>query len=153
MSLTIIKGTILSAPAFGKLEVTENGFLIAENGKITGVFPVLPEAYAGAPVEDFGDALVLQTMADLHLHAPQYPMLGTGMDRPLLEWLDTYAFPTEARFSDPGYAREIYSRLAGELIAGGTTRVCMFSSLHREGTLILMEELEKAGGEARGKAA
>ena len=128
MSLTIIKGTILSAPAFGKLEVTENGFLIAENGKITGVFPVLPEAYAGAPVEDFGDALVLQ-----------------GMDRPLLEWLDTYAFPTEARFSDPGYAREIYSRLAGELIAGGTTRVCMFSSLHREGTLILMEELEKAG--------
>ena len=145
MSLTIIKGTILSAPAFGKLEVTENGFLIAENGKITGVFPVLPEAYAGAPVEDFGDALVLQTMADLHLHAPQYPMLGTGMDRPLLEWLDTYAFPTEARFSDPGYAREIYSRLAGELIAGGTTRVCMFSSLHREGTLILMEELEKAG--------
>ena len=105
MSLTIIKGTILSAPAFGKLEVTENGFLIAENGKITGVFPVLPEAYAGAPVEDFGDALVLQTMADLHLHAPQYPMLGTGMDRPLLEWLDTYAFPTEARFSDPKIGR------------------------------------------------
>ena len=145
MSLTIIKGTIISAPAFGKLEVTENGFLIAEDGKITGVFPVLPEKYAGAPVEDFGDALVLQTMADLHLHAPQYPMLGMGMDRPLLEWLDAYAFPTEARFADPGYAREIYSRLAGELIAGGTTRVCMFSSLHREGTLILMEELEKAG--------
>lgn len=145
MSVTIIKGTIISAPVFGELEVTENGFLIAEDGKITGVFPVLPEAYAGAPVEDFGDALVLQTMADLHLHAPQYPMLGMGMDRPLLEWLDAYAFPTEARFADTGYAREIYSRLAGELIAGGTTRVCMFSSLHREGTLILMEELEKAG--------
>ena len=76
---------------------------------------------------------------------PQYPMLGMGMDLPLLDWLNAYAFPTEARFADTGYAREIYSRLARELIANGTTRVCMFSSLHTDATLILMEELEKAG--------
>lgn len=67
------------------------------------------------------------------------------MDPPLLDWLNAYAFPTEARFADTGYAREIYSRLARELIANGTTRVCMFSSLHTDATLILMEELEKAG--------
>ena len=45
----------------------------------------------------------------------------------------------------PDYAREIYRRLARELIENGTTRVCMFSSLHTDATLILMEELEKAG--------
>lgn len=145
MSVTIMKGAIVSAPALGELDVTENGYLIAEDGKITGVFPVLPEQYAGAPVEDFGSALVLQSFADLHLHAPQYPMLGMGMDLPLLDWLNAYAFPTEARFADPDYAREIYRRLARELVENGTTRVCMFSSLHREATLILMEELEKAG--------
>ena len=33
----------------------------------------------------------------------------------------------------------------GKLIENGTTRVCMFSSLHRPATLILMEELERAG--------
>ena len=72
-------------------------------------------------------------------------MLGMGMDLPLLDWLNAYAFPTEARFADPDYAREIYHQLARELVAGGTTRVCMFSSLHTDATLILMDELEKAG--------
>ena len=145
MSITILKGAIVSAPALGRLETTEGGYLVAENGKIAGVFPVLPERYAGAPVEDYGDALILQSLADLHLHAPQYPMLGMGMDLPLLDWLNAYTFPTEARFADPCYARTIYRQLALELIENGTTRVCMFSSLHREATLILMEELEKAG--------
>jgi len=72
-------------------------------------------------------------------------MLGTGMDLPLLEWLNAYTFPTEARFADEQYARKQYRALAAELIRDGTTRVCMFSSLHRKATLILMEELEAAG--------
>ena len=145
MSITISKGAVVSAPALGKLEITEGGYLVAEDGNITGVFPVLPERYAGAPVEDYGDAMILQSFADLHLHAPQYPMLGMGMDLPLLDWLNAYTFPTEARFADPDYAREVYQKLARELIESGTTRVCVFSSLHRRATLILMEELEKAG--------
>ena len=145
MSVTIIKGNVVSAPALGQLEVTKNGWLIAEDGRITGVFPTLPERYAGAPAEDYGDALILQSPADLHLHAPQYPMLGMGMDLPLLDWLNAYTFPTEAHFADPDFARAAYRQLARELIENGTTRVCTFSSLHREATLILMEELEKAG--------
>ena len=145
MSITILKGTVISAPALGKLEVVEHGFLVAEDGRVSGVFPVLPDRFAGAPVEDFGDALILQSLADLHLHAPQYPILGFGMDLPLLDWLNTYTFPNEARFADLEYAREIYRQLARELIENGTTRVCMFSSLHRQATLILMEELERAG--------
>lgn len=143
--ITIIKGNIVSAPAFGQLEITEHGFLVAEKGRISGVFPVLPERFSGVPVEDFGSALILQSFADLHLHAPQYPMLGTGMDLPLLDWLNTYTFPTEARFADADYARTVYRALAQELVSCGTTRVCMFSSLHTDATLILMEELERAG--------
>ena len=145
MAITILRGTIVSAPELGKLDITEHGYLVAEDGKITGVFTTLPEQYAGAPVEDYGSALILQSFADLHIHGSQYPMLGTGMDLPLLDWLNAYAFPTEARFADPDYAREIYRKLAHELIANGTTRVCMFSSLHADATLILMDELEKAG--------
>ena len=81
----------------------------------------------------------------MHLHAPQYPMLGMGMDLPLLDWLNTYTFPTEANFKDTNFARKVYKELAKKLIANGTTRVAMFSSMHKEATLILMEELEKAG--------
>ncbi|MBR5470626.1 MAG: amidohydrolase family protein [Oscillibacter sp.] len=145
MAITILKGNIVSAPELGKLDVTEHGYLVAGDGIICGVFAQLPEQYAGAPVEDCGDALIVQSFADLHLHAPQYPMLGTGMDLQLLDWLNTYTFPTEARFADVDYARTIYRQLAAELISGGTTRVCMFSSLHTDATLVLMEELEKAG--------
>ena len=145
MSTTILKGTIISAPALGKLEITERGYLVANDGIIQGVYQTLPAEFKGLPVEDYGNAMILQSFADLHLHAPQYPMLGMGMDLPLLQWLDTYTFPTEAKFADSGFARKVYRQLAKELAESGTTRVCMFSSLHREATLILMEELENAG--------
>ena len=126
---SILKGILISAPAPGRLEVHAPGYLVLEDGVLSGVFDAPPSRYDGAPVEDFGNCLITQSFTDLHLHAPQYPMVGTGMDRPLLEWLSAYAFPTEARFADEGYAREMYRRLAAELIRGGTTRVCMFSSL------------------------
>ena len=145
MALTILHGTIISSPAPGKLDITPGGYLIAEDGRIRGVYAALPECYAGAPVEEYGEALILPAFCDLHLHAPQYPMLGTGMDLPLLDWLNTYTFPAEARFADPDYARDVYRKLAAELIENGTTRVCMFSSLHTQATWILMEELEQAG--------
>lgn len=145
MALTILHGTIVSSPEPGKLDITPGGYLITEDGRIRGVYAALPECYAGAPVEEYGEALILPAFCDMHLHAPQYPMLGTGMDLPLLDWLNTYTFPAEARFADPDYARDVYRKLAAELIENGTTRVCMFSSLHTEATLILMEELERAG--------
>lgn len=145
MAIQILKGNIVHAPAAGELKILENGFIVSDGGKIAGLFDVLPDAYRGAPVVDYGDALIMPSFADMHLHAPQYPMLGMGMDLPLLDWLNTYTFNTEAAFKDKDFARETYRALARELIANGTTRVCAFSSLHREATLILMDEFEKAG--------
>ena len=142
---TIIKGNIVSAPALGQLDITEHGCLVLEDGVIAGVFRELPERYRGGEVEDWGDCLILQSLADMHVHGPQYAMMAMGLDLPLLDWLNRYAFPTEVRYADTGFAREVYQRLARDLVENGTTRVCMFSSLHRESTLILMEELEKAG--------
>ncbi|MBQ3497158.1 MAG: amidohydrolase family protein [Oscillospiraceae bacterium] len=144
--MQVLRGNIVHAPALGELEVLEHGFIVLDDeGTIVSVCPTLPEEYAALPVVDYGDSLVMQSFADMHLHAPQYPMLGMGMDLPLLEWLNTYTFVTEARFSDNDYARRIYKKLAADLIRNGTTRVVMFSSLHTDATLILMEELERAG--------
>ncbi len=145
MSIQILKGNIVSAPFLGQLDVIENGYLIAEEGCIVGTFSELPEKYRGQVVTDYADALILQSFSDMHLHGPQFPMVGMGMELELLDWLNTYTWPTEAAFANADYARRVYSGLARELVSNGTTRVCMFSSLHKEGTLILMEELEKAG--------
>ena len=141
----LIRGNLIEAPALGRLRCLEGGYLALEDGVVRGVYDRLPEEWSDTPVTDYGDRLILQSFTDAHLHAPQYPMLGTGMDLPLLDWLNTYAFPVEARFSDPEYARRVYRALARELLDLGTTRVIMFSSLHTDSTLILMEELEAAG--------
>lgn len=143
--LTALKGNILEALSPDVLGVHPNSFLVLEDGRVAGIYPQLPENMEEATVTDFGDALILQGFADMHLHGPQYEFMGTGMDRPLLQWLETYAFPTEAKYADAAYAREKYRILAHDLIQNGTTRVSMFSSLHTDSTLILMEELEKAG--------
>lgn len=49
-------------------------------------------------------------MIDTHIHAPQYVNAGMALDLPLLEWLNKYTFPTEARFSDVDFARKVYTR-------------------------------------------
>lgn len=140
-----LKGNIVHAPSFGALEIAANGCLVlADDGTLREVLPALPEGFSGEVI-DYGDALIMPSFVDMHLHAPQYPMLGMGMDLPLIDWLNTYTFKTESRFSDLDYARRIYQKLASDLITNGATRVCMFSSLHTDATLVLMEELEKAG--------
>jgi guanine deaminase len=50
-------------------------------------------------------------MIDTHIHAPQYPNAGKGLDRGLLEWLTTYTFPTEAKFQELDFAKAVYRRV------------------------------------------
>ena len=54
MAITILKGTIISAPAPGRLDITENGYLVAEDGRLTGVFPTLPVSAVRACVRKYG---------------------------------------------------------------------------------------------------
>lgn len=143
--MKLLKGNIIHAPALGKLETIENGALVLEDdGTIREVLRRAPAQFDGE-IFDYTGKLIMQSFADMHLHAPQYPNVGMGMDLPLLDWLKTYTFPAEARFADLGYARRVYRQLARDLIANGTTRVVMFSSMHTDATLVLMEELENAG--------
>ncbi len=141
----LIKGHIIEAKTFGDPAITENGYLAVEDGVVKGVYSGVPAEFSNAKTIDYSDQLILQGFSDMHLHAPQYPMLGMGMDLTLLDWLKTYTFKTESRFADNGFAREVYARLSAELVNNGTTRVCIYSSMHTDATLILMEELEKAG--------
>lgn len=140
-----IKGNVVFAPALGELTCVENAYIVTENGVIEGIYEVLPGEYRGVETEDYGDKLIVPSFCDMHLHAPQYAMFGMGMDLQLLEWLERYTFKTEAMFKDAAYARRVYRVFAEELIRKGTTRVVMFSSVHREATHVLMEELERVG--------
>ncbi|HWQ57546.1 MAG TPA: amidohydrolase family protein [Clostridia bacterium] len=143
--LEALKGTVIHAPKLGEIEVFEDAYLLARDGAVEGVFPVLPEGCVPERLNDFTGKLIIPAFTDLHLHAPQYAMLGMGMDLPLIEWLNTYTFKTEALFADPAFARSVYGILANNLIRLGTTRVSIYASIHRQSAHILMEELERVG--------
>ncbi len=49
-------------------------------------------------------------LVDTHIHAPQYVYTGTSLELPLLEWLKTYTFPTEAKFKDIEFADNAYRK-------------------------------------------
>ena len=74
---------------------------------------------------------------DLHIHAPQWAQAGTAMDIPLHDWLDTYTFPLESKFSDLDFARKVYQDLVATLLANGTTTALYFATVHKEASFLL----------------
>ena len=140
-----LKGTILYSQSPDKLAVLPRGYAVCQDGVCRGVYPVLPEKYQTFEVKDWGDCLIIPGMTDLHVHAPQYTVCGYAMDLELMAWLEAYIFPEEARYASLEYAKAAYSVFVNDLVHSPTTRVCAFGTLHTEGTLELMRQLEEAG--------
>ena len=141
----VLKGDICYNVTPREVSCTEDGYLVCEEGKSAGVFPTLPERYAGLPLIDCSGKLILPGMSDIHLHAPQYAFRGIGMDLELLEWLNTRTFPEEARYADLAYAERAYSIFADDLRRSPTTRAVVFGTLHVPATELLMDKLEATG--------
>jgi guanine deaminase len=79
------------------------------------------------------------------MHAPQFAFRGLGMDLELLDWLETRAFPEEAKYHDLEYARRAYGLLAEHLRQGPNTRIVLFATVHAPAALLLMDLLEESG--------
>jgi guanine deaminase len=141
----VLKGDICYSLTSDTLCMLEPGFLVCLEGKSAGVFPKLPEAWAGLPRIDYSGALILPGLTDLHMHAPQYSFRSLGMDLELLAWLQSRAFPEEAKYTDAAYAHRAYTALAEDLKKGPNTRICLFATLHTEASMILMDLLEESG--------
>lgn len=52
--------------------------------------------------------ILIPGLVDTHIHAPQYPNIGLGFDKQLLEWLQAYTYPMEMKFKDSDFARKVY---------------------------------------------
>ena len=146
----ILKGNIIHTPQKESFQCAEGGYLVVVDNEIQGIYRGLPQEYQGLEVTDWGNALIMPGMYDMHVHAPQYVYRGLGLDMQLMDWLNTYAFPTEARFKDPEYAKVYYRAFAQALKKNGTARAVIFSTIHWETTELLMDilEEEKVGGYA-----
>ena len=144
----VMKGNIIFSKDKSELNVQKHAYLVCVDGLCAGVFETLPEKYQDLPCEDYEDCLIIPGMTDLHVHAPQYSYRGLGMDLELIDWLNAHAFPEESKFTDLEYAKRAYSIFVNDLVKSTTTRACIFGTLHKDATLLLMELLEDSGMKA-----
>lgn len=145
MNSFIIKGDICYSTDKDSLSTIENGYLVCENGLCKGAFSSLPECYSHLTILNYSGKLIIPGLVDLHLHAPQYAFCGLSMDMELLQWLDANAFPEESKYTDLSYADKAYSIFCDSLSRSATTRACIFATLHKEATTVLMDKMENSG--------
>ena len=140
LSKFLVKGTFIDTITKDEFRIRK-GYILVEDGLTKDFSEENPDK--SLKLFDYTDKLIIPGLSDLHIHAPQYPNMGLGMDLELLGWLDTYTFPEESKFKDPEYAIKIYQTFVDDLAKSATTRASIFATLHTDVTLLLMDLLEQ----------
>ena len=110
-----------------------DGVLVVRGGKVAAVGPAAAMLAAipdGAVVTDYRGKLILPGFVDTHVHYAQTDMIASHGAQ-LLEWLEKYTFPAEARFADPEHARDVAEFFVAELLRNGTTTAMVFATTHK----------------------
>ncbi len=115
-------------------EYFPNGTLLLEDGhiKAVGLRSDLQDSIPdGAECVDYGNNLIVPGFIDTHIHFPQLDMIASYGEQ-LLDWLERYTFPEEAKFADPAHAEECADFFLSELLRNGTTSALVFGTVHKE---------------------
>ncbi|NWZ84392.1 GUAD deaminase, partial [Poecile atricapillus] len=153
----VFKGTFVHSSASAPMEILHGHLLgVDDNGTIAFVeqadqLEELAKMW-GFKTSDIRQLskheFFMPGLVDTHIHAPQYSFTGTRVDLPLLQWLTSYTFPTEAKYQDSGFAEEVYTRVVRRTLKNGTTTACYFATIHTDSSLILAEIIDKFGQRA-----
>jgi guanine deaminase len=154
----VIHGTLIHTPEFGEIEVLRNALVSVDgDGAIAGVMHAGASLYPSTLAAAKGDGTLVELqdgqyllpgLVDLHIHAPQWPQMGTALQLPLDEWLQQCTFPLEAKYGDLDFARQSYESLVDNLLANGTTTATYFGTVHLEATKLLAEIAFRKGQRA-----
>lgn len=98
----------------------------------------LQAAHPDAAVTDYGDGLISAGFVDAHMHYPQTGIIASW-GKQLIDWLNTYTFPEEARFGDRAYADRVAGQTLDLALAHGTTTVSSFCTIHPQSVDALFE--------------
>lgn len=153
LQTTVVRGRFLDiqnlvaqvADIAEQVRYLEDGVLISEAGKIKWFGPWqdaaahLPE---GVAIQHYPEKLIVPGFIDTHIHFPQTEMVGAYGEQ-LLEWLNTYTFPTEMQFQSPEYAAKIAEFFVQELLKNGTTTALVFCTVHPESVDALFEAAQR----------
>ena len=76
-------------------------------------------------IRHYPGSILLPGFIDAHIHYPQVEIIGS-YGAQLLEWLNKYTFPAEAKFKDSAHAARIAEFFIAELQRNGTTAASVF---------------------------
>ena len=110
---------------------SSRGGVLVEGPRISAVGEAddLRRAHPDARVTDYGNALITAGFVDAHMHYPQTGIIASW-GKQLIDWLNTYTFPEETRFSDRTYADDVAGRTLDLALAHGTTTLTSFCTIH-----------------------
>ena len=118
--------------------------LIAEVGPASAILPQYPDANVIRTPH-----LIAPGFIDAHVHYPQIGVIASwGAD--LIDWLNGYTFPEEARFCDAGYAQSAAAAYFDEQLRNGVTTAASFCTIHPESVDAYFSEARKRGLRAIG---
>jgi guanine deaminase len=130
-----------SEPDEAASEYFEDGLLIVNDGRVEKLgeaSTLLASLEAETELVDLRGKLILPGFIDCHVHYSQIDIVA-AYGAKLLDWLNRYAFPAEARFSDPEHAREVARLFLGELLRNGTTTAMVFTTIHPQAVDAIFE--------------
>jgi 5-methylthioadenosine/S-adenosylhomocysteine deaminase len=121
VSLVVVGGTVITGNAnhdvFAPGAVAIDGTGIVDVGTVEA----LDQRYVGAERLEVPNDIVLPGLINTHTHAPMVLYRGLADDLALMDWLQKYIFPAEAKTVSPEFVR-VGTRLAAlEMIESGTT--------------------------------
>jgi guanine deaminase len=122
----------------------EDGALLVHGGMIIaeGDYAEIAKTNPHGAVIDHRPHLILPGFIDPHLHFPQMQVIASFGTR-LIEWLNTYTFPEEMRFSDKAHGMRIADQLFTTLIANGTTTAAAYCTSHPNSVDAFFEAAEQ----------
>lgn len=107
-----------------------DGVMVIEDGIIQACGTVddtpIPD---NATLSDFSGKLVVPGFVDTHIHYPQVDIIA-AYGKQLLEWLERYTFPAEAKFGNEEHAADTARFFLDQLLSNGTTTAMVFGTVH-----------------------
>jgi len=90
-------------------------------------------------------SFLMPGLVDTHIHASQYSNAGNGYSHQLLDWLEKYTFPTEAKFKDEKFAKLVYDKVVRRTLLNGTTTACYYATIDVKASIILADTMKRRG--------
>ncbi|HEY2432391.1 MAG TPA: amidohydrolase [Vicinamibacterales bacterium] len=121
VSLVITNGTVVTVDAARR--VIPRGAVAIDGRDIVAVDTAdqVAASYRGRDTIDASGSVVMPGLINTHTHAPMVLFRGLADDLALMDWLQKYIFPAEAKTVSPEFVR-VGTRLAAlEMIESGTT--------------------------------